>query len=68
MLRKNDLSNIITDNSGTKQFSCSAGPIRFVPISKSETASKDIGKYLNGIYSSIKVRLFEIINYIPKIV
>ena len=79
MISKNDLNtNTITSSFGASPLECSAGPIKFIPLSKNaETANKNLGDYLNdiydnsgirGIYDLLKVKLTEIINYIPKIV
>ncbi|MDP3027084.1 MAG: hypothetical protein Q8N63_05220 [Nanoarchaeota archaeon] len=75
MKRKNDGFNRITGSSKSS-LECSAGQMTFIPLSKGDTVNKETGNYLRSIYNprireiydSLRIKLIDLIGYIPKIV
>lgn len=75
MKRKNDGFNRIIGSSKSS-LECSAGQMTFIPLSKEEAVNKETGNYLRSIYNprireiydSLRIRLIDLIGYIPKIV
>lgn len=73
MKRENNKYNELTGSS-KKSLECSAGQITFIPLSKVDTV-KETRNYLKGIYNprikeiyySLRIKLIDLIDYIPKI-
>jgi len=76
MKRKNNWFNRLTGSSKSP-LECSAGQMTFIPLSKNEAVtSREAEDYLRSIhnlrvreiYDSLRIKLIDLIGYIPKII